>query len=211
MKRRSLTLVLCLLATLSLASVGFAAWVISAGDIENLTGNITVESVTDNSVIVKDIKYDGAATTEGFVFGKPVSPKVAETWLGNDKTDKLSIVVTFTVVKKAKDTEVVKDAVCSVAFSVDPTSEYIEVVNANPTVTNNGDGTYSFTLELAWADNWGEGENPFDYYNAKTSTDFVNGVSGDTWADDAKTQLEAMYAALGEAEFEAVLTVNPKK
>ena len=85
MKRRSLTLVLCLLATLSLASVGFAAWVISAGDIENATGQINVDTVTDNRIMISEIKLDDDSWdfehktwTDGgddkkaeFSFGKP--------------------------------------------------------------------------------------------------------------------------------------------
>lgn len=47
MKRKTLTLVLCLLTVMSLVGVGFASWVISAGDSEKISGNIVVDTVTD--------------------------------------------------------------------------------------------------------------------------------------------------------------------
>ena len=47
MKRKTLTLVLCLLTVMSLVGVGFASWVISADDYEKISGNIVVDTVTD--------------------------------------------------------------------------------------------------------------------------------------------------------------------
>ena len=47
MKRKTLTLILCLLTVMSLVGVGFASWVISAGDSETVGGNIVVDTVVD--------------------------------------------------------------------------------------------------------------------------------------------------------------------
>ena len=47
MKRKTLTLVLCLLTVMSLVGVGFASWVISADTSAVETGNIVVDTVTD--------------------------------------------------------------------------------------------------------------------------------------------------------------------
>ena len=222
MKRRSLTLVVCLLATLSLASVGFAAWVISAGDVENLTGNITVHEVEDERINIIDIKYDGSAETDGFVFGQPADT-VAKAWLtneddyGNPINEKLEIVITFKVVKASNGTTPVTDAVVTCTFGSTPATfkvgeteeTYIEVVDTTPDVTNNGDGTYSVTIELQWGTHWGEHVSPYTYYNAKNPNAFVNGVDGPTFADDAKTRLEAMYAAVNAGKFNVTIDAQP--
>ena len=47
MKRKTMTLVLCLLAALALVSVGFASWVISADANKTVSGNIKVDTVED--------------------------------------------------------------------------------------------------------------------------------------------------------------------
>ena len=47
MKRKTMTLVLCLLAALALVSVGFASWVISADAQGNKEGQIIVDAVVE--------------------------------------------------------------------------------------------------------------------------------------------------------------------
>ena len=47
MKRKTLTLVLCLLTVMSLVGVGFASWVINANASEDVSGNIVVDTVSD--------------------------------------------------------------------------------------------------------------------------------------------------------------------
>lgn len=219
MKRRSLTLVVCLLATLSLASVGFAAWVISAGDVENLTGNITVHKVEDERISIVDIEYDGSATTDGFVFGQPLAT-IDNAWLTNEDdsgipiNEKLQIVITFKVVKVIDGTPV-KDAKVTCTFGSTPATfkvggeTYIEVVNTAPAVTNNGDGTYSVTIALQWGTHWGNHVSPYTYYNDLDPNDYVSGNSGPTYADDAKARLEAMYTAVNEGKFNVTIDAQP--
>ena len=59
MKRRTLTIVVGLLLTLSLVGVGFASWVISAKDEETIIGNVEVQTVTDRrlDITVKSLSY----------------------------------------------------------------------------------------------------------------------------------------------------------
>ena len=47
MKRKTLTLVLCLLTVMSLVGVGFASWVIDADASAPVEGNIIVDTVAD--------------------------------------------------------------------------------------------------------------------------------------------------------------------
>lgn len=184
MKRRSLTLVLCLLATLSLASVGFAAWVISAGDIENATGQISVDTVTDDRIMISEIKigestWNGTGWTETapqFIFGKPAGG--VNFWLKNDDLDEvLELTLSFKVVKVAKDDQgnevVVDDAQTSVVLAAAQDTDFgnwIEVVtpkaNTEDEVTNKGNGYYECTLELRWGSAWNY-MNPYDYFAGK--------------------------------------------
>lgn len=102
MKRKTLTLVLCLLATFALASIGFASWVLTNPDVTvtgTTQGDFTVYDATDASVSV------GAQfSANGFVFGAPVTPKTGGTpWLTATEmsTDLLTVKVTLTVTNYA--------------------------------------------------------------------------------------------------------------
>ena len=104
MRRKNLTVFICLLATLALASIGFAAWVITndanAGD----TGSITVD-------IVKDARIDMSAeilNDDAIVFGSKSTIDATYKWLKYEQTkdgagtvldldENLSITVKITV------------------------------------------------------------------------------------------------------------------
>lgn len=59
MKRKTMTMLLCLLTVLSIVGVGFASWVITAEATEIRTGNIVVDTVTDErlSIIVSPSQF----------------------------------------------------------------------------------------------------------------------------------------------------------
>lgn len=209
MKRRTLTIVVGLLLCLSLIGVGFASWVITAGDTNEQTGSITVYEVTDERIEITDVTN---LSEKNFVFGAPTTPAEGATkgWLQNATKEVLEIEVTFKVAKKSDDTAV-NDAVCSVAFELaegtsfavegEEGKTYAAIANAAPAVTNNGDGTYSFTIALTWGNYWGEGVNPYDYYNSLDCTDDL--------ANEANTKLGKMYTALASAEYKVTITANP--
>lgn len=225
MKRRSLTLVVCLLATLSLASVGFAAWVISAGDTEQLTGSITVETVTDERYVIKDLSVEGVVLVDAsgektenvapnFVFGKTDPDKgggyiaPANPWLKNSTIEKLSLVVKFKVYQKAAgvdnaDLEITnkdKITITNTFESLSDLGTYASIVAANPEA-NYVDSYFTFTISLQWGSEWG-GENPFDYYNGEAMTDAL--------ALEAKTKLTDMYSDLNGATYRLTVDVQPK-
>ena len=100
MKRKSLTMILCLLTCLSLVGVGFAAWVISSGDTETVTGNITVDTVSDRRFNIADVN-----DPENVYYGltqdtaKIAAYKIDKPWLNNNTADsKENLVITFDVV-----------------------------------------------------------------------------------------------------------------
>ena len=101
MKRKTLTLVLCLLTVMSLVGVGFASWVINANASEDVSGNIVVDTVSDErynisvDVQKKDIIFAAPANSD-----KGNNP---DAWLTSDGakgTATLEVVYTFTVTKK---------------------------------------------------------------------------------------------------------------
>ena len=85
MKRKTLTMVLCLLTCLSLVGVGFASWVISSGDTEKLTGNIQVDTVTDHR-----FTFGEAALGEEDIiyFGMNDNTEIPGAWLTNTEVKK---------------------------------------------------------------------------------------------------------------------------
>lgn len=103
MKRKTLTMILCLLTVLSVVGVGFASWVINAGDQQTANGNIEVDTVSDNRLVLtvdalsgdqNNIKLVGA--NDGTALAGGLTP-----WLTTDKNSE-NLVVTYscTVTKK---------------------------------------------------------------------------------------------------------------
>ena len=100
MKRKSLTMILCLLTCLSLVGVGFAAWVISSGDSEFVSGNITVDTVTDRRFNIADV-----ADPDNVYYGltqdtaKIAEYNISNPWLVNNTSgSKENLVISFDVV-----------------------------------------------------------------------------------------------------------------
>lgn len=223
MKRRSLTVLLCLLAIISLASVGFASWVISAGDEEIATGNIQVEDVSDQRLEITNVNL----SNKDFVFtGKPEEPTATESWLkySGKKTEVLSSVLTFKVAFKGSDTVVVHDTNATITVNWhEDTQKVLEdaveagYIKAVPTLklVDKGNGEYSVTIEFQWGTKFGAtestvGQNPFDYFNGKKVNDLagykVGGVfqttkpegtdvtyTEVTWGDYASETMSALY------------------
>lgn len=222
MKRKTLTLVLCLLATFALASVGFAAWVLTNPDVTvtgETQGDFTVYSATDASVSV-----EATVSPTGFIFGAPVSPKTGGTpWLTYDgmSTDVLSVTITLEVTNYESLgtnglTVEVYDLFAGSKLKTAIDNKYIECtsgtfaqksITVNKTATDaysltktfskaeiqTGEGTVSFALTFAWGDSLG-GENPYNYYYDKD------------YLADVATNLNALYTALNGLKFNLLIT-----
>lgn len=99
MKSKLTITVASILSVLTLVGVGFAAWVISNPNVSaNKTGNIEVDTVTDNSY---DIKAEFLTTTDAnngsIIFGKKDDTSITNPWLTNDaKAEKLTAKLTLT-------------------------------------------------------------------------------------------------------------------
>ncbi len=71
MKRKTLTMILCLLTVLSVVGVGFASWIITDGDEAVESGNIIVDTVSDQRLVLTvtppiemDINFTGPKTPD---------------------------------------------------------------------------------------------------------------------------------------------------
>lgn len=99
MKSKLTITVASILSVLTLVGVGFAAWVISNPNVSaDKTGNIEVDTVTDNSY---DIKAEFLTTTDAdngsIIFGKKDDASITNPWLTNDaKAERLTAKLTLT-------------------------------------------------------------------------------------------------------------------
>lgn len=233
MKRRSLTLVLCLLATLSLASVGFAAWVISAGDTENLTGNFQVDTVQDKRLVITNVQK----SAPDFVFGK--GTKGTNSWLDADSVAAavISITVTFDVDFKNNEevvTEDVKDGdVVTKAKNADVTAVwdaatkellegaveagYIAAVPELEVTETATKGTFQVVVTFDWGTLFNS-ENPYKWYNDNDHDDILTidakgipAVSGTEidYATHASTYLANLYNYFNAKEYTLTLSAQP--
>lgn len=229
MKRKSLTMILCLLTCLSLVGVGFAAWVITGPAEAEATGNIVVDSVTDNRYTLsvsadnEDIILTGSAgNTAG--------------WLQSNTTGQvnLDVVVTCTLTKKSGKAFASTNEVNATAVFTEPTTanylaaktakcfEYVNCVVGEKTLTDEGK-TLTFTVTITYK--WGEifkGSNPYTFYNdgkksndkcgvAIPKIDSYAEVTADkaTWADHANYYLRVLAAVETTAEYGLTVTATP--
>lgn len=222
MKRKTMTLVLCLLAALALVSVGFASWVISVDANETVSGNIKVEDVVDSR-----LQATITPSAPSIVFGTPEG-KASQEWLTNTTIGKEVLSVKFTIVVTeggkpyAGHTDKIT-ATCQegvVTYNEDGTTvkqitpvaegtegnyaqavskEYVtKMTLSNVTESTSKPGTYEVIFSVGWGAKFG-GDNPYTYYNGKEAADY---------AEDAKTALTEMYNLLKNCGF--IITIEVK-
>ena len=214
MKRRTLTLMICLLSVLSLVSVGFASWIITANDTQEAEGNIQIETVTDKRVFIKNQAVDGS-----IIFGAPATMGTVTEgitpWFTTEtgtETEDLTAVITFNVVD-SKGAAVDRSKVtieASVAVKTGEGTTFAalvsdEYIQAEPTVTVS-DSAYSITISLNWGAKWGN-KNPYNFYNAHKVDDIISGSQ--TYGDHAATNIAA-FAELNDLKYKVTITATAK-
>ena len=196
MKRKSLTLLVCLLACLALGSVGFAAWVITNDANAQDTGTIRVDVVKDARLSIS------AEITEGerIIFGaKEKDSSVANNWMKYDETNDEGVLLNENLKAKIKivignfdyvDTLTItlsEDSSAYYAQAASDTNKYVAalpvitksaadlkaIADADPADENkieNGTLTVYLDIEFSWGEAFG-GKNPIDYYNGFAYSD----------------------------------------
>lgn len=223
MKRKTMTLVLCLLAALALVSVGFASWVISADATGDATGNITVDTVSDHRLSVQ------AEVNTSFVFGKyhgETTP--THSWLSNngDQNEVLTATIKVTLTKTASNTATdwyqnltiegllegvdLSDGkdIFDLTYGTD-NKTFIQHVASNEfkygafklDETDHTKATGTVTVSINWGTLF-NGQNPYLYYNNQAYTEALG--------DEALKVLGDFHEKLDNAQFKVTLTVKTK-
>lgn len=193
MKRKSITLTICILAVLALASIGFASWIITNPNTQTQAdGTIEVDDVTSK---VFKIEYEWDTTSNGkIVFGKPSDYVDNDTdWLTNpagatanliaeltltfqvEENVDLSAVLTETPIvinfQTLKSGVVMEDSVAADFYSNLTLPEPVLTFKSGETfdgVINASDldenNKCVIKIEFDWGTATG-GENPYEYYN----------------------------------------------
>lgn len=236
MKRKSLTMILCLLTCLSLVGVGFAAWVISSGDTETVTGNITVDTVSD-----RRFTFETATISDEIHFGMDDSSAITGAWLTNDYANSENLTVSFEIklnfataldaaTKEKWDAAVVVTA----TYSAPDNDNYDNAVSAGAIIAPSSDLTVEFiaekstttqaTYKVTIAFAWGEAfdTNRTDYYttsapsisdDGNTSDNlnpyaFYNAKTGDVFDRPVAQWGDDAYYYLNLIELMSTLTYN---
>lgn len=238
MKRRTLTLTLCILACIALIGVGFASWVITYNKEAEVTGNVQIDSISDKSHVVTVVE----GKDQRVVFGaKAASTEVSKPWLSSGKNEKNEddekeyLVLTYTVeVSNYEDlasgkefivtVEEVKGEDDSTPYAValsnglvaelpaQTDDESTNKVKIESTKTN---GQYTVTITFDWGTYFG-GKNPTDFYNEKDPTAVrddaieITGQTSVTYKDDAFNVINNLdaYKNLAKASFKVTIKPN---
>lgn len=232
MKRKTLSLTLCLLTCLALIGVGFAAWLITYNGTAEAQGTIHVETVSEKHYIVN-------VTTNNLQikFGTPATMNTSNHWLtATDDTEKEQLSVTFIVrVDQKLDSTTTNGIAVNLAgkettHATAPTLSWSEVTASDPTdwqsaitkkyvtafsinvaeeLLESGQYQYNVTVSTAWGSHFGgdHPQNPYKYYNSHNMTDIVPTTEID-YATDAKNSLGELYSLLKDVTFSLTLTVK---
>ena len=217
MKKKSLAGILSLLICIALIGVGFASWVITAGDTETATGNVTVETVEDKRLSITTTWEDEKST---IVFGQATDTTgVANSWLkASDDIQKEVLSVTLNIVVANMDSNDTISVVFNPSdedkYNAALVSKYITgpAVGEELTCTKVSTGNYTCELEFAWGEAF-ENKNPYIFFNSnnvlgvyddKDDDDTTNDV---TYGDYALESINNLYN-LNALTFELTVTAT---
>lgn len=211
MKRKTLTLCLSLFACLSLIGVGFAAWIISGGDSQSASGNITVETVTDERFTITVPQSIGSIH-----YGHPATMNTEGAWLINKNGSAEILTVTFDITVTSKSSvanwsSVTPTAEIAVKDSTAWETAVEKGVVVAPTVAvsvksaenNTTTATYTVTVTAKWGEVFDNG-NPYDFYNTYDATATIDDK---TYADHALEYLGYVEDIAETAKFVVTITV----
>lgn len=217
MKKRTLTIAISLLACVALLGVGFASWIITADFGTETEGNVTVDTVRDDSITFSNVRFEESKDTIKFA---PVASGEGA-WLVTEGSvlEQLEVVIMFDVSNEQyallNETNGIKVTVAEVlgtntlTYADAQTAGYVgalpystEAAFTKSSATGSAglssgqyyittsETTTTITLKISftWGSTFG-GQNPTDYYNSKTvSSELIN---------DANTKLAELYKLSG--------------
>ena len=196
------------LAAVSMFSVGFAAWVLSATDSEETQGNITVESINASAVYyINDVDVEGS-----FHFGVPSATQISgyqnlveNRWLTFDQnSEEESLTVTVKVeVTNIDDSNLnhIDISIASTAYDAAATAGYVKPLSqAVITETYDSvDEVVVYTITLGWGELFNY-KNPYEYYNTQEKSQAL--------VEQATQRLQGIATALTGAEYTITVATN---
>lgn len=235
MKRKTLSLTLCLLTCLALIGVGFAAWLITYSATANTESNIVVDTVSEKHYYISYEFKEADTSKQSITFGAPSERTNSSAWLTSDgaKIENLQVVYKVTIkdsdASSAKGIQVQTTGTATegqpyfkATLSVSDTdgtwaaAKVANLVTLSDTAAisdvqgDAGNGYYYFvTIKANWGSYFGAETpvNPYVYFNSKGSaTAFVSGDSGTTWGQEALAKLTTIQNI--NAKFVLTLTVE---
>jgi len=220
-----------------LVGVGFATWTIAGKDASaDASGNtISAEEIVDKRFTLTP---DSTNTTQAISFSSKEDSTVANPWLTRDATvnEKLDFSFSYnlasadgtshlnTLVNEISYTITVNDNASEgwaaavkanyVSGSVSLTTPEKKTVALSTTGTTNTitveDATtqsFSISGSFGWGSHFGS-ENPYTYYNTKSTDGTTEVSSGTTYAKDAKDSLSALKTNLADVTFTLSIKVT---
>lgn len=217
--KKNLVMFTSLFASLAILSTGFAAWVISGGDVNEKTfGDITVDTVEDKRHNIKSIECVDTTNKGKIIFGHPEN--ATEGWLKNDNPDTAEKLVTvFKVTVNNAESAAVADIFdgekCAVTVSAKastsanyatakeknyvgdlPSVKFVSSATATDDASKLAeDGSIFIRLEFKWGSKFtkdGNVVNPYVYYNALSISEY---------GDEAYSTLNEINTLLTGAQF----------
>lgn len=175
MKKKSLATLLSGFLTVALTGVGFASWIITGGDTEETTGNVSAETVENRKTTIT-IDTAGEGYDTAVLFGHNANKKdgtgtVTATWFKTEgimKDEDLSAKLCYKITNATYS---------DFAFSLDAkmqqyvTDGYITVSFENFVApTTNAETAAFVNINFGWGEKFGT-MNPYEYFNGIASPD----------------------------------------
>lgn len=227
-KRKGILMASAILGSAAIVSTGFAAWVITVEDTEVAQGDIQVDRVEDKThIITMDPGND--LTVKYGMGGSTTNPNPWLTHTG-DLNEDFSVTCNFTVTHPEScdfndvSLTVIEGDAENKYFAAAVTAKYFSqpTVKLVKAADFSSSGKASLNFVFAWGEYFDkdgtadedleDNVNPYEFFNAKTTpTAYVNGSSGNTWAQEAVAVLTAIYNAK-DTKFSVTIatkTVNP--
>lgn len=210
--KKHLIFLTSVLACTTLASIGFATWIITGNSTKDVEDNdVIVDTVSDQRLSIDyewtNGKSDNKKSTS-FIFGWNGATNASD-WLVDDddsKKEKLEDTLNITISNATylRDTAALEftlaatgeqwETAVNEGYVVAPT---LNSVNKSSITIGEGTGTYALNVKFGWGTKFG-GENPYTYYNKQAFSDSL--------ADEAKTNITQLNTYLTDVKF--TLTVK---
>lgn len=214
MKGKYFVLLSSILACTTLASIGFATWII--------TGNSTLHT-DENTILVDDVSdkriglgYEWETGDGSVIFGYKTDETILNPWLANSNSttqEKLSNTLKITI--NNADSLKEEDALNFEFTVIDNSSkgwatavennyvgepEFTPVNRSEITIDDSSKvGTYLLNIEFRWGSVF-DNKNPYTYYNKQSYTDSL--------ADDAKAKIGNLKSYIEGVTFKLTITAN---